>query len=199
MKSLIASPYFHFAFFLDVITMPFWVGGDWFSAPIQVLPNLIGFTLGGYALMTALGSDDFKIQLSGSTNNGNSPFVVMNAAFLHFVLCQIVALILALVGQAKPFDAIYIALRLLFEDQLGILVAQRRLSNFFFAGFSFFVFLYAILAGMAATIGIFRVSRWYDVWARARREQGAKLAGVNDGEPRGRRSEAAAPSRDDQA
>ena len=51
-KSLLLSPYFQTAILITLLTVGFWFGisTKWWERVISVIPNLLGFTLGGFAI-----------------------------------------------------------------------------------------------------------------------------------------------------
>lgn len=65
---------------------------------ISIFPNLIGFTLGGYAIIVGFGNTDFlqKIAWSGKENDSFSIYEILNAIFAFNLVCQIFVLILSL-------------------------------------------------------------------------------------------------------
>src|SRR5690554_7741499 len=69
-KSIVGSPYMHASLFITLISSGIWLKYDWVEIPISVLPNIIGFSLGGYAIWLALGDDKFRASISGKTKDG---------------------------------------------------------------------------------------------------------------------------------
>jgi hypothetical protein len=141
--ALLCSPYFHLSIIISLICYPIWStdheGWAWFNLCISVMPNLIGFTLGGYAMLLAFGNEKFRSLLAGSDDSGDaSPFMKVNATFIHFILMQILSLLIALIELA-------------WSIKVGV---------FAFIGFT--IFLYALLTGIAAAFAILRLAGWFD-------------------------------------
>ena len=85
---------------LNILMYDVWLSPGWWNLPITVLPNLVGFTLGGYAILVAFGDDKFRALLASKEHNqNNSPFVVMSATFMHFILTQVLSLVTAIAGS----------------------------------------------------------------------------------------------------
>jgi hypothetical protein len=141
--ALLCSPYFHFSFIISLICYPVWTaeheGWAWFNLCISVIPNLVGFTLGGYAMILAFGNEKFRSLIAGPDDNGDaSPFMKVNATFIHFILMQMLSLLIALI-------------------EIGWSI---KTGVFAFIGFT--VFIYALLTGIAAAFAILRLARWFD-------------------------------------
>lgn len=142
-KALLNSPYLHFSFLFSLLCYPAWgmVHKDWawFNICVSAIPNLLGFTLGGYAILLAFGDDEFKSALSGNNPDGSfSPFMVVNATFIHFILMQIVSLFISLFA-------------LTWDIRTGA-----------FAWLGFFIFIYALSTSIAAAFAILKLTDWFD-------------------------------------
>lgn len=138
----------------------------WWESALSILPNLLGFSLGGYLMWLGVGSASFRSWLHRSSNDG-SPTVYMNvsATFLHFVCAQIIALMLAFIG--KHFQGL--------PDSYVVAVMQSigATDSVFHEWISpigncigFFFFVYAMLATFDTAFGVFRISSWQDLHAR---------------------------------
>jgi len=143
-KSLIASPYLHLALLISFACKPVWnvdhEAWAWFDICNSVLPNILGFTLGGYAILLAFGSSKFMEVIAGDDpdEDGDSPFMTINATFLHFIIIQAIALIFSIIALAWNYSTGPVA----------------------FIGF--FLFSYALTISIAAAFAILRLAKWYD-------------------------------------
>jgi len=120
-----------------------------------MLPDLLGFTLGGYAMLLAFGSERFLMVLSAAKNGDVSSFMKVNAAFVHFIVVQAVGVIYALICSAWSVKA-------------GV---------FSFVGFV--IFVYSLFSALAAAFAVLRLAKWYDKflrdkWLREKKEQTEK-------------------------
>jgi hypothetical protein len=161
-KALFTSYYLYMAITLTVIMAPAWLESAWYDTVLSVMPNVLGFSLGGYALLIAIGDENFRSLISGEDEDGvTSPYMEVNASFVHFILMQILALILALIANAYAVPL----------TENAALIAWIKGANFPIEGslkvlafLGYFVFLYALLTAIAATLSILRVSSWYDAF-----------------------------------
>jgi hypothetical protein len=112
---------------------------EWYNQSLSILPNLIGFSLGGYAVMLAFGDRRFQDAVRGKGSGGTpSPYLKISATMAHFVLVQIITLL------------------------LSVCCASGELTNPVLNFFGTVLFVYSILLGISATFSIFFMSRMYD-------------------------------------
>ncbi len=155
--AVFTSAYFWLAIALTVLLFPRWSETGWWDDIISIMPSVLGFSLGGFAMWVAIGDEKFKSLIAGGDKDGSpSPFMEVNATFAHFILLQLTSLLIAIV--AKGYNIILPHghwLSLIWGDNL----AKATLG---FYAFGYFVFLYALLTAFAAVLALFRVSSWYD-------------------------------------
>jgi len=147
-SALFLSPYLHVSLVLTVVLTPVWTDIGWWNIPIEVMPGILGFSLGGYAIWIAIGDGRFRALLAGSDEKAqSSPFMEINASFLHFILLQFLSILMAL---------IFLSIGPSHQSQVNCI----HLGFWFFG---FLVFVYALLSAIAAAMAIFRVASWYDM------------------------------------
>ncbi len=154
--ALLRSPYFHLSLLLTAVTADSWLHEKWWSTAISVLPNLLGFTLGGFAIFLGFGDEKFKAVIAGTDpeeSEGFSPYLSVSATFLHFVVVQVTALLWALVGSALYFE--------LPDPRLAFV---GRVLGVLGGAIGYWLLLYSICVGAAAGISVFRVAGWYDAF-----------------------------------
>ncbi|MGO8153214.1 hypothetical protein [Rhizobium leguminosarum] len=127
-SALFGSPYLYVGLALTGLLAPFWLEVDekggrlWAQTAIDTVPSMLGFSMGGMAIMLAFSN----ASIFGAITQKGSPtsyFVTVVANFYHFILVQTLAILSALACMAYPND---------FTSAVG-----------------FFVFSYAILVGIA--------------------------------------------------
>ena len=162
-RAILKSPYVLIALALTIIMSGLWTKENWWDNPLSVLPNLVGFTLSGVAVLTGWSNNRFVSKLMGRSKEGKEgPFVSVVATFTHFLLVQIIALLLALIAKSRPLANIPDEWWAWSTTHLPILSDVRMVLGHVFWFFSFAVFVYAILLTAAATVGIFWFARWSD-------------------------------------
>jgi hypothetical protein len=121
---------------------------------ISVLPNLLGFTLGGFAIFVSFGDARFIASLAAEADDTAQPSVYREfcATFVHFILVQVVALILAIVTKGMWFHAS-------FPDYIA---KALPIANMVWGGLCYGVFLYALTSVIAIALHVFRISTMYE-------------------------------------
>lgn len=178
--ALIASPYFHLSLVLTAATFPKWSAPGWWDTVISVMPSIVGFSLGGYAIWLAFGEERFKALL-GHREPGQttSPYMAVNAAFVHFILMQIAALLFALLVNAHTFEVCSDSVLGELLKRIGIShSAGTRLFQLVSGMVGYWLFLYALVTAIAATFAVLRVASWYDEYlaVQAKDEAGQSKA-----------------------
>lgn len=162
-SAVFKSRYFWCAFFTTVILYPSWSHQGWWNDILSLMPNLLGFSLGGFAMWIAIGDEAFKKIITGDENNDDgtieySPYMSVNATFVHFILLQLLTIITALL--TKSYSSILINNAFMYY-YFGINYKYALLTLSFFA---YFIFIYSVFSALAAVLAIFRVSSWYNTF-----------------------------------
>jgi hypothetical protein len=158
----IRSPYLHLAIVFALMSYAQW-DREWWELVISILPGLIGFTLGGYAILIAFGDEQFRALLTGASKAGRtSPFVTISATFTHFILTQVTSLLFAIItreicapdsANSRSHPNGECAVQFVGDEYLSRLVAFVGLAPFF----------YSLALAISATFAIFQISFWYDM------------------------------------
>lgn len=99
--AVLCSPLFLLALALTGLGYGNWIDGDKWSALSQsLIPNLLGFSLGTYAILFSLMTGRLKQALKAVKNEIGITFLEeINATFFHFIFVQVVALLWAFLYQ----------------------------------------------------------------------------------------------------
>lgn len=156
-RSFFSSPYLHAAFVVTFLSCPAWNGkGEtvWHELTLSILPDVLGFTLGGYAILLAFGDNKFLKLIAGRSEKEKvktgrsipSPYMKLNATFVHFVLVQIVAILFAVIGESIDINSGFFPF-------IGMLLLN-----------------YSLFVAVAAVFSIFRFARWFDEYSSGSEE-----------------------------
>lgn len=159
--ALFSSVYVHISLIISLLSFGLWSKPDWWATPISVLPGLVSFTLAGYAMLTALGNDEFRERLAvSSADKPPSAFMQISTTFAHFIVVQSIALIFALICSAKIRTNINIFGNYIFgkADLLNYFILSSM--KYFLWFFSYFLFVYACILVFSCTFSLFRTTKW---------------------------------------
>ncbi len=154
--ALRSSPYLHAALLITALCWPVWTSPNWWDDPVGVLPDLLGFTLGGLAIL--LGLFERRVVHAFCDPDGSqetaSTLQEIIARFVHFIVVQSVALLTAFMckGAYVPVPAVFGPRLQSAGTQLSLLLRP------FIWGVSYCLFLYAVILVLATTMAVFRLS-----------------------------------------
>jgi hypothetical protein len=157
LSALITSPYLHLSIILTAVGYHLWSVEGWWDLPLSVLPNLLGFTLGGYALLMGVGGDEFRRKISGAKQSidgqtKESPFLLLNASYLHFLTVQAAALLTAVMAKAAHGS-----------EFVAESACLQKLAKVYWAT-GFMLFIYSLALTFAAVLSVFRVGKALDTF-----------------------------------
>lgn len=162
--ALARSFYLHAALVITTICANAWLTSGWWDQVTSILPNVLGFTLGGFAIFISFGDEKFR-QLLAEPDDGDedapTAYVKLCSTFVHFILIQILALLFAIVAKAMYFpwsnapESFKIALPWL-NGVTG------------FIGYA--LFIYSLTSALAATMHVFRIASMYEAFQQNNRE-----------------------------
>jgi hypothetical protein len=156
-RALFSSAYLWSAVIGTALLTPLWLRGGWWDISLSTLPNLLGFTLGAYALLISFGDERFKAFLIATDTERTTAFMEVSATFFHFIFVQALALMAALLAKAfaqAPNEWV----SLVVDGQAAWLGALR--TGWWL--FGFLLFVYSITLIVAAGLAVFEVSTWFN-------------------------------------
>lgn len=158
--ALLRSPYLHFTILLLLpITFHTWASSEWWNDPIAALPNLLGFSLAGFAMFIGFGDERFRELLAEPEDNPSRPtiYVGLCSTFVHFIVVQVMAFIWAYLSQSLSYVS----------DVVDPIRAWLPLLNAMNGAIGYGLFLYALVSILAATMHVFRISNMYANYKKA--------------------------------
>lgn len=164
-KALLCSPYMWVAFIVSLINYSFSQSENWIDTPLAILPNLLGFTLGGYSIWLALGNTSLNEILADKEESDEIPseFMMVNASFVHFIFLQIICLFSLIFLKTTSIQSTLI---------FSFLGCNSNFINIilwfssFFNWLTFFLFLYSILSMLGALFALLNIASVLDILYR---------------------------------
>lgn len=155
--ALVCSPYLHISLLITLFSYGFWSDANkaWWTHNLSILPNILGFTLGGFALFLGIGSDKFREILISMPNDNacTNPYTSAVAAFVHFAVIQLLAILVGVLGNALVPQITH---------QLTIIV-------FGFIGYG--LFIYSLTLALSVCLSIFAMANLYAKYQQMKDKQ----------------------------
>jgi Co/Zn/Cd efflux system component len=144
-RALLGSPYLHIALAISGICIWLWAKNEHSEyiakasdIAISAIPNLLGFTVGAFAIVLAFSSAEIFKTLA-EEGEPQSFFMKLTANLVHFILIQVIALVSGIVAKITDYRAL---------DVLTLVFL-----------------LYAILATFSAALQLFQTAMIYNATA----------------------------------
>ncbi|AMM81513.1 hypothetical protein [Pasteurella multocida] len=154
-KALFCSPYLHVAILFLVLTQHQWLTRGWWEQSFAILPNLLGFSLGGFAIFLGFGDEQFRSVLAEKDENEPySAYTFVSATFVHFILIQCLGIVSALLAESLAYQPIWL-------DDATMYYFEYITPVFWAIGYLFL--LYSLTSILAVVMAIFRCTRWYEI------------------------------------
>lgn len=158
-EAVLYSPYFHLAIILTIVLAHSWLHQPWWKGAIGVLPTMVGFAIGAYAIVLGFGDDRFRDVIMARRNGKTSPYVTISASFAHFIVVQLAALLACLLADGLDFPL---------DESSGLgFYVKFVFGNVDFvhnwlapAGYflGFLLYMYAMTTSLATSMAIFRLT-----------------------------------------
>lgn len=160
-RALTSSPYLHFAILISFLNYGMSINGSWSQKVLSIFPNLLGFSLAGYAILLAVSNEDFLRLL---TKSSNKPLSSMSSSFVHFIFFQIITIIYALTWESSPIRNLPIELKLWVKSTLPFFQELYSIVKTIASHAGLILFTYSLLTSIALTMSIYRVYNWYEAY-----------------------------------
>lgn len=154
LSALVSSPYLHVSILITILTFGYWSDNDWWVQSLRVLPSLMGFTLGGFAIFLSLGSEDFRSIMARADkgeSTDKSPYMVVISSFVHFVLIQMLAIVTSIIANAASYTSLPFFISSSWNDIFILLIGL----------FGYGLFIYSLLLATSVCMAIYRMSGLY--------------------------------------
>ena len=112
---------------------------EWYENVINIIPSILGFALGGYAILVGFGDEKFLSIMRGKEKKEDfSLYMRVNTSFFHFIFVEFISLFYAIIYKALILENIYLY-------YLGI-----------------FLFFYALFTIVSTAFSVLNLADWFD-------------------------------------
>ena len=181
-RAVAGSPYFHVSIVLTLVSYPLWEQPNWWDAVQAVLPNLLGFTLGGLAIFVSFGDERFKQLLAPKDADNASPFLRTSASFMHFIVVQVLALMSAVMAQGTYFHRSQWPVICKIPEGVWPSGGMEETRTVLW-GVGYLLFIYALMLALAAAFQVFRMNVYFEKFQLAQAGDQSIPPTANDARP----------------
>lgn len=143
------------ALFITALNYKNWLEPNWLSVSQSMIPSLLGFSLGTYALLFSLMSGRLKVALKSVKNPRGVPFLSeINAAFFHFIFVQVICLIWALLFEGSWLIDLTKIVEPIWPNIVTLFYYAKISGSFI----GYFLLTYSILLIVASALYIYRLA-----------------------------------------
>lgn len=155
-SAIFRSPLFLVAVGVTALGYGNWLDSDkWAGTSQSLIPNLLGFSLGTYAILFSLMTGRLKRALRAVKNDQDVTFLdEINATFFHFILVQVAALIWAFLYQGTALYDLTQAIRPHWPCIASVFSTMKALGG----GIGFVLLIYSITLIVGAALAVYRLA-----------------------------------------
>ena len=155
-SAIFRSPLFLVAVGVTALGYGNWVSIDkWAGVSQSLIPNLLGFSLGTYAILFSLMTGRLKRALKAEKNDRGVSFLdEINATFFHFILVQVSALIWAFLYQGTALYDLAHAIEPRWPCAPSVLAVVKALGG----AIGFVLLIYSITLIVGAALAVYRLA-----------------------------------------
>lgn len=154
-SDVLGSPLFLVSLFIAAVSYRQWLKPEWTEVAYALLPSLLGFSLGTYALLFSLITSRLKSALRAVKNEKSiSSLEQVNAIFFHFIFVQVIGLLWAFCFDGSLLADLAAWLRPHAAYVWTIFLALKAAGAFI----GFLLMIYSVALVVGAAIAIYRLA-----------------------------------------
>ena len=147
-SEVFASPFFNLAFVLALLNYQLWQS-DWVGLSRSLIPSMLGFSLGTYAILFSIISVKLKRALKEVKNDRGIPYLhEMNATFFHFIFVQVLCVTVSFFHTGTGLHSLLTAIVGPSSDLSSAFWLGRMISGLVGSTLVFYSLFLAIAAAM---------------------------------------------------
>lgn len=148
---MVGSPLFGVSFAITALSYSNWLHTHWVDQTLALIPSLLGFSLGTYAILFSLLTNRMKRALRASVNKRGVTYLKeINATFLHFIFVQIASLFWAFLFSGTWLIDLATALGSTVPVVESVYLGAKVVGSFI--GMLLLVYSIALVAGSALAV-----------------------------------------------
>lgn len=158
---------------------PLWWENGLSPLVIEILPCVLGFSITSFTMLLAIGDERFRRWLAiRPAKDQHARIFGTSVAFFHFILMQLVAIVLAVISSAK-IGTFLLGLPLNY-GRYHLITVFLDVASKCLRGFSAIVAIYALVLALAAILHLLRLTQLYTSFSTMASKSSAKSESSRD-------------------
>jgi len=158
-KAVVGSPLFLTSLLVGLISYRSLREENWPELAFSIIPNLLGFSLGTYALLFSLISPRIRLALRSLRNDRGTKYLdEMNATFLHFIIAQVICILWSFLYRQSLFFDISSAISGIFPSRVNLFPILSDFGSYI----GIVLIIYSLLLVIGSSLTVYRIARITD-------------------------------------
>lgn len=154
-RAILLSPLFLLSVAIASVSYGNWISDKWSALAQSLIPNLLGFSLGTYAILFSLMTSRLKRALKAVKNDQGTTYLdEINATFFHFIFVQVIALLWAFIYSGTALFDIMNALQPFWSHTLVVFRTMQMVGGLV----GLVLLIYSIALIIAAALVVYRLA-----------------------------------------
>lgn len=152
---MFGSPIFLISLAVTVASYSNWIEAKWVSKSFDMIPSVLGFSLGTYAILFSLMTGRLKRALKAVKNSrGVNYLEEINATFFHFIFVQIICLMWAFLYDGTVLHDIAKYTLRYYDGSMNVFRVAMLAGSFT----GYLLLVYSFLLMLAAALAVYRIA-----------------------------------------
>lgn len=153
--AIFLSPIFIVSLVVTILNYANWIEPKWVSRSFEMIPSLLGFSLGSYTILFSVMTGRLKRALKAVKNhNGVNYLDEINSTFFHFIFVQILCLTWSFLYDGTFVYDLFMYVLSEYEYSMDIFKAVMLVGSFI----GYLLLVYSFLLILAAAIAVYRIA-----------------------------------------
>ncbi|WP_187970072.1 hypothetical protein [Aquibium microcysteis] len=154
-RGMLQSPFFGLAILITAASYSLWLEPKWVAKAESLIPSLLGFSLGTYAIIFSIISGRLKQALRQvKASHGINYLEAINAIFFHYILVQVSCLVWTILYQSSFIYDLFVKISVYYNEAIVIFVYVKLAGSFI----GCFLLVYSVILMIAAAMAVYRLA-----------------------------------------
>lgn len=160
-SALFGSPFLHLSILFSLLSFGTWRSGDWWDLGLGVVPAILGFAIGTFAIFVALGDEKFREMLAKGGKLRVKSVRDIYVSFVFLITLQAIAVLFCMLAASRPLVSIFDLVRLQEIDIPPMILESGKIISIFCRFLGFTLVVYSVLSVIPMTLSVLRMGSLY--------------------------------------